>query len=169
MSRSGRESLTNDRQWSGGPLKCSRSPLGCSGVVGRPTRMFERHSRMSGSVLKDLPYVSRSGRETLPDVSRPSRMSGSGRQCLSDVREWFGTPPDVREWSGESPGCTGVVGRPCRMSGSGRKACQMSGRGQKAIPNIREWSGEHAECPGMVGRPSWMSGSSQEAFLIVWK
>ena len=86
-------------------------------------------------------------------------MYGSGRETLSNVREW----------SGVNPGCPGVVGKPSQMSGSGRKVCQMSGRGRKAISNVREWSGDHAECLGMVGRPSRMSGSGQEAFPIVWK
>ena len=39
-------------------------------------------------------------------------MTGSGRESLTDVREWSGGPP----------GCLGVVERPSRMSGSGRKA-----------------------------------------------
>ena len=46
MSGSGRDGIPNVREWSGGPL-------GCPGVVWRP-------SRLSGS-----------GRETLPDVREP--------------------------------------------------------------------------------------------------
>ena len=42
-------------------------------------------------------------------VGRPSRMSGSGRESLPDVREWLRGPP----------GCPEVVERPYRMSGSG--------------------------------------------------
>ena len=44
-------------------------------------------------------------------------MSGSGREALSDVREWLGGPTK----------CPGVVGRRSRMIGSGKKACRMSG------------------------------------------
>ena len=42
-------------------------------------------------------------------VGRPSRMSGSGREAL----------PNIREWSGGPPGCPGVVGKPSRMSAIG--------------------------------------------------
>ena len=41
-------------------------------------------------VVRSLSRMSGSGRETLPDVrersSKPSRMSGSGREALEDVR-----------------------------------------------------------------------------------
>ena len=97
-------------------------------------------------------------------------MSGSGREILPDVPEWWealldvrqlsGVPPDVREalpvlWesSGDHPGCPGVVGRPSRMSGSG----------WEALPDVREWSGGPPGCPGVVGRPSRMFGSGREA------
>ena len=55
MSGSGREGGPDVREWSG-------SPPGCSGVVGKP-------SRMSGMVRK------------------PARMSGSGQEDFQDVRE----------------------------------------------------------------------------------
>ena len=48
-------------------------------------------------------------------------MSGSGREALTDVREW----------SGGLPKCPGEVGRPYRMF-----EC-----GQEALPNVRDWSG----------------------------
>ena len=41
-------------------------------------------------------------------------MSGSGRECILNVREWLGDPP----------GCPAVVGRPFRMSGSSRETLQ---------------------------------------------
>ena len=44
------EALTDIREWSGGPPRCSEAPFGCLGVVGRPSRMFG------------------SGREAHPDV-----------------------------------------------------------------------------------------------------
>ena len=47
-------------------------------------------------------------------------MFGSGREALTEVREWSGV-------TFESPG---GVGRPSRMFGSGREA----------FPNVREWS-----------------------------
>ena len=47
---------------------------------------------------------------------RPCRLFGSGREFLSDVREWWETLPDVQEWSGGPlngaggpPGCLVVV------------------------------------------------------------
>ena len=39
-------------------------------------------------------------------------MSGSGREPLSDVREWLGGPS----------GCSALVGTPSRMSGNGWEA-----------------------------------------------
>ena len=51
---------------------------------------------------------------------RSSRMNGSGREALRDVREWSGGPL----------GCLGVVEKPSRMSGSG----------QDALSDDREWS-----------------------------
>ena len=60
-------------------------------------------------------------------------MSGSGREALTDVREWSGGPNR----------CPGVVRRPFRMSGSGREALQ----------DVREWSGGPHGCPGVVRRP----------------
>ena len=56
-------------------------------------------------------------------------MSRSGRETLPDVREWSGGPPE----------CPRLVGRPSQMSGSGRYACRMFGSCRKAIPNVREW------------------------------
>ena len=59
-------------------------------------------------------------------------MSSSGRETLSDVREWWEAFPNVQQWSGDLPdvqvwsgrplGCPGMVGSPSRMSGSGREA-----------------------------------------------
>ena len=73
---------------------------------------------MSRSVREALSYVRKilggpqgcwEGLYGCPVVSgRPSRMSGSSRQALQDVREW----------SGGAPGCPGVVGRPSWLSRS---------------------------------------------------
>ena len=84
--------------------------------------------------------MSRSGRKTLPAVWEwwealpdawelsggppgcpgvvgwPSRMSGSVRKALPDVREALS---DVRDWSGGTLGCPGVVKRLSQISGSG--------------------------------------------------
>ena len=62
-------------------------------------------------------------------VRTPSRMFGSGREALPDVREWLGDPPGYPEWSEGHSGCPGVVERPSQMSGSGRDA----------LPEVREW------------------------------
>ena len=98
MSGSGRETLLDVQKLLGVHL---RYP----GVVGRS-------SRMSGC-----------GRQTLGDFGsgrEASRLSGSGWEALTDVRDWSGSPR----------GCPGVVGRQSRMSGSGREV-----RGE-----VREWS-----------------------------
>ena len=137
MSGSGREALSEVREWSGGPL-------GGPGVVGRLSRMLGvvgRPYRMSESGREALSDV----QEALPDFQgwlkcppgclrvfdRPSRTSGSCREALPDVREWSEDLPDVlealpgvrealpdiQEWFGGSPGCPKVFGRSSQMSG----------------------------------------------------
>ena len=99
MSERGRVAIPNVREWLGDPaeyLKVVGSSPGCPGVLGRP-------AGCSGVVWK------------------PSRMAGSGRDVLQNVREWLGG----------SLRYPGVVGRPFQMYGSGRDA----------LPNVREWSG----------------------------
>ena len=63
MSGSGREALTDDRKFSGSPPRCPgvvKIQPELPGVVRSPSRMFRSGQR---------PYqLSRSGRETLPDV-----------------------------------------------------------------------------------------------------
>ena len=58
-------------------------------------------------------------------------MSRSGREALSDVKEWFGGPPGCQgvvwrysQRSGGSSECPGVVERPSRMSGNVRESHQ---------------------------------------------
>ena len=95
-------------------------------------------------------------------VASPFRMSGSGRESLSNVCEWLAGPP----------GCPGVFRMPSRMSGSGLEVLpDVSGR--DALPNVREWSGGSPKCQGVVGRvfrmsvsggrPFWISDSCREA------
>ena len=55
-------------------------------------------------------------------------MSRSGREALTDVREWAKV----------TPGSPGVVQIASRKSGSGRKALQ----------DVWEWSGVFPGCPG---------------------
>ena len=43
-------------------------------------------------------------------------MSGSGRETLPDVWEWWESLTDIREWSGYTPGCPRVAGMPSRKS-----------------------------------------------------
>ena len=102
-----------------------------------------------------------------------SQMSGSGRETLLDVREWWESLPDVREWSGRPPGCPGVVRkpywlsgrpsrmsrRPSRMSGSGRETLPNAWEWWEALPDVLEWSGGHPGCLEVLGRPSQLSGS----------
>ena len=73
----------------------SEVPSGCPAVVWRPSQILV--------------------------VGMPSRMSGSGRRTLSDVREWWEAISDVREWSGGPPKCPGVIKMPSGMSRIGRK------------------------------------------------
>ena len=105
--------------------------------------MAGRYSRMSGSARDALPDVR-------GEVGMPSRKIGSGLEALLDVRKAL---PDVREWSGGPSGCPGEVGRPFRMSGSGRKP----------FPDIQEWLGDPPGSLRVVGRPSQMSGNGWEA------
>ena len=85
MSGSSREALPNVRKWSGGPPKCS-------GVVWRPSQMYE------------------CGREALPDVREWSEVP-------QDVREWSGGPPLCPGVVGRP---SRMFERPSLMSGSGR-------------------------------------------------
>ena len=130
------EVLTDSREWSGGPL-------GCTGVVWRPSRMPE-----SGRVA--LPDV-REWLEIPPGcsevVGRPFQISGSGQVAF----------PDAREWSCCTPGCPGEVRKPSWMSG---RQSRMPGcvrkplpDVRKALPDVREWSGDPSKCPGGVGVP----------------
>ena len=106
MSGSCHEALLDVREWSGAPPGCPAVFLIPSRVSGRTYQMFVRTFRMSRIT---------------------SRMPGSGREALPDVREWSGGPLGCPE----GPlGCPGVVRRPSRMSGSSREA----------LPNVREWS-----------------------------
>ena len=50
-----------------------------------------------------------------------SQMSRSGRETLPDVWEWWESLPDVREWLGDPSGCLALVGRLSRLSGSGQE------------------------------------------------
>ena len=96
-------------------------------------------------------------------------MSGSGRETLPVVPEWWEALLDVREWLGGPPEYPGVVRRPPRMS-----LC-----GWEALPDVRVWSGGPPGCPRVVertsrmarsgGRPLQISGSGQEVLLNVRK
>ena len=95
---------------------------------------------MSSSCREALPDVqewSEGPQECPRVVGRPARMSGSGREVLTDVPH----------------GYPGVVGRSSLMSGSGLEV----------LPDVWEWSGGPLECLRVVGRPSRMSGSGREA------
>ena len=61
MSRSGREALPDVQEWSG-------VPLGCPGVIGRPSGFM--------GVVRRLSWI-----------------YGSGLQALGDLREWSVGPP----------------------------------------------------------------------------
>ena len=55
-------------------------------------------------------------------------MTGSGREALSDIREWSEVPS----------GCQGVVGRPSRISWSGREAILNVWERSGDLPDLRE-------------------------------
>ena len=114
--------LPDVREWLGDPAECLgvvEGPLGCP------------------EGLTDVWEWSRGSLECPGVVRRPSRMSGSGRDTLSDVRERLGGPPR----------CSAVVGRLSQMTERGGKPSRMSRR-------LRGYL-------GVVGRPSWMSGSGR--------
>ena len=149
MSDTGRESLPDVREWSGGNPRCL-------GVVGRTSWMSESSWEAltaSWEAFTDVQEWSggyhrwSGGPSGCPGVvRRPSRKFRSGWAALLDVREWSRGPfrmsecgrealPEVWEWSGGSPGCPGVVRRPSWMSGSGREALKG---GQKALTGGRD-------------------------------
>ena len=109
--------------------------------------VVERPSRMSGSGRETLPDV----REALPDVREALRMPRSVWKALSDIREALS---NVREWlgglprsSGGPPKCLRVVWRPYRMSLRGGSPFWMSGNCQEALPDVRELLGDPPRCP----------------------
>ena len=121
ISGSGRETLPNVREWSGGPA-------GCPGVVERPSQMF-------GSCrepLTDIREWSRDPSEFLGVVRRSSwpsrgsldhfRMSGRGREAFRMSGSGQKDIPNVRERSGDLSRRLGVVGWLSRMSRNGREA-----------------------------------------------
>ena len=92
--------------------------------------------------------MSRSDWESLQEVWEALRMSGSCRETLLNVPDWWEAFPDIQQWSRGPPECPGVVGRPSQMSGSyrealrmSRKPSQMSRSGREAVPHLRKWSG----------------------------
>ena len=108
MSASGQEALPDVRELSEtfpNVLEWSGDPLRCPGVVGLP-------SHMSGS------------------GERPSWMSGSGLESLSDVRECSEGPPGC---PGGPLGCLEVFERLSQMSGSGLEALSEA---QESLPNV---------------------------------
>ena len=93
-------------------------PFWMFGSCREAPRISGRPSRLYGSDRETLPNV----REALPEVRKSRKtpwMSGSSLETLPDVREWSGYPSE----------CPGVVWRHCRMSSSG----------QEAIPDVQQW------------------------------
>ena len=114
MLESGRDALPDVRGWWRGPPKCS-------GVVGRSSRM---------SLSGESPFWMFGSSREVP------QMSGSAREILLNVPEWWEDLTDVREWLGGPPGCPKVVGtpfrkfgRPYRMYLSGERTLRMSESG----------------------------------------
>ena len=79
MIGSHRENLPNVWKYLMDMQEWSRDSPGCLGVVGVPP-------------------------DVQGAVGRPSRMFGSGRESIPDVREWWESLPDFLEMSGEPPG-----------------------------------------------------------------
>ena len=134
MSGSCRYSLPDVWELSGVPPGRSGGQPGGLGMVETPSRMS-----MTGG--------------------RPSRMFGSVRVAVSDVREW----------SGGRLGCPGVVGGPSKCPGVVGSLSHMTGGGREALPVDWEWSEGPPGCLGVVGRPSRMSGSGRESLQEVWE
>ena len=65
-------------------------------------------------------------------------MSGSGQEALRLSRSGWETLTDVREWSGGPPGCQSVIGRPTQMSGSGREALPHLWKFSGGPPDVQE-------------------------------
>ena len=72
MTESGRETLPDVQEWSGGLPGCPGGTPSCPGVVG------------VRSVCLEV-------------IGMPSRKSGSCRETLPDVREWWEALQDVRK------------------------------------------------------------------------
>ena len=126
------EALTDFRECSGGPHECQGvvgrpSRMSSSGWEAHPdVRKWSRGHPKSPSVVERPSRMTVIGLESLPDVrewskgyskcpgvvgrpsqlsesgGRPSQMSGSCRESLSEVWEAI---PEVCEWSGHPPGC----------------------------------------------------------------
>ena len=106
MHESGRKALPDGHEAFPGIQASSGDPPGCTGVVGRPSRMSTSGwealldvREWSGSVpnvqewsggLPKCPGVV--GRPTRMSI-RLSRISGIGQETFSNVREWSGGPP----------------------------------------------------------------------------
>ena len=86
-------------------------------------------------------------------IGMPSRMSGSDRDALPDVRQLSGGPLDFREWSGDFPKCPVVVGWLSWMFGSGGRPLRIFGSGREALPDVQEWSEGPPKCPEWSGDP----------------
>ena len=54
-------------------------------------------------------------------------MSGSGRETITDVLEWWEALPDIWEWSKGPPESPGAVEKPSRIPG------------REAILDLRKW------------------------------
>ena len=114
-AESGRETLPEDREWSGGPSEeGSRGALRRLGVVGRSSQR----------------------------VGRTSRRARSDRKPGLDGREWSGGPLRGSVGPTKGSGCTpegpGVVGRPTRGLGVVRRPSQRDWSSQKALPKVQE-------------------------------
>ena len=161
LSGSGRDPLSDVREWLG-------DSLGCPGGSPDHSRTSERVFRPLPDILEGLPTTPRHpghpsecpgvvgkpsrmfGKPSQSPgvVGSPSRMSGSGQEALLDDREYLGV----------LPGCPGVFGSPSQMSKSGQRPSRISGSGREACPDFREWSIGPTGCPGVLGRLSRLSG-----------
>ena len=121
-------------------------PPGCLVVVGMPSRLTgraSRPSRMSGSW-------------------RPSQISGSGWESLSNVREWSEDAAERPGVVGGPPGCPGVVGTHCRTSRSGGRPSRISRSCRETLSDVREALSNVWECSeGPPGCPGGFSDHSR--------
>ena len=182
-SKSDREALREEREWSEGISGGSgvvrngqeALPGGWEWFGGSPGRLAViGNARPFGKVSRQLP-VFQKGLSGRPEVDgRLSQRARSGQEALLEGWEWSGGPPEVPEVFRRPFRRSASVGRPSRRAGSGQESlleCRMWSGDPHGGPGVvgrpfrggRELSGGPPGGPGVVGRPSWKVENGREA------